>query len=107
MFPSLLQAQGDWSWRELPIQPFDRLEVSFYAVDSQEQTIFVSTKGGATTTDEATFIFDRGESCWKPYYGQWAMPFNGRGLDTMTVAWMVLLGSPKTRTPSGTFTSVT
>jgi hypothetical protein len=69
MFPSLLQAQGDWSWRELQIQPFDRLEVSSYAVDSQEQTIFVSTKGGgATTTDEAgaTFIFDIGPGwfCW-------------------------------------------
>ncbi|CAN6253035.1 unnamed protein product [Urochloa humidicola] len=72
MFPPL--DQNGWSWCRLQNQPFDLLDVSSYAVDEQEQTIFVSTKG----TSEATFSFDIEKSVWK-LHGRWALPFSGRG----------------------------
>ncbi|RCV08647.1 hypothetical protein SETIT_1G343500v2 [Setaria italica] len=86
---SPLKPDGDWSWCELQMQPFDCLEVSSYAVDNQEQTIFVSTKGAT----EATSIFDIGESMWKPY-GHWAMPFN----DPETLGYLYFCDMTKTST---------
>ncbi|CAN6232985.1 unnamed protein product [Urochloa humidicola] len=72
MFPPL--AESDWGWCQLQKPPFDYLHACSYAVNEQKQAIFVSIKGDTV----ATFCFDIRESIWT-LYGQWALPFNGRG----------------------------
>ncbi|TVU51375.1 hypothetical protein EJB05_02800, partial [Eragrostis curvula] len=78
---------SEWSWRNLPMPPtFQRMDVTSYAVDSDGQTILVSTA-------DSTFAFDT-SLCreWKKR-GEWPLPFSGRanfvhGLD-------VFVGLPK------------
>nr|TKV97482.1 hypothetical protein SEVIR_9G497700v2 [Setaria viridis] len=65
----------DLSWEKLPIQPFNRLHVSSYAVQPDGPIHLVSTKNGATA---ATFAFDVKECAWK-LHGEWALPFTGCG----------------------------
>ncbi|CAL4967338.1 unnamed protein product [Urochloa decumbens] len=66
--------QSDWSWCLLQDPPFDNLDITSYAVDEQEKTIFFSTKGATV----GTFTFNIGESVWKSH-SRWALPFSGRG----------------------------
>uniref|UniRef100_K4AJE8 DUF1618 domain-containing protein n=1 Tax=Setaria italica TaxID=4555 RepID=K4AJE8_SETIT len=66
---------SDLSWEKLPIQPFNRLHVSSYAVQPDGPIHLVSTKNGATA---ATFAFDVKECAWK-LHGEWALPFTGCG----------------------------
>ncbi|CAN6343827.1 unnamed protein product [Urochloa humidicola] len=80
---------AEWSWCELPQQPFDRIDVTSYAILGQnilfsteaegeptwlpdEQTLLPSTE-----TYPATFALDTVELEWKRY-GNWMLPFTGR-----------------------------
>ncbi|CAL4967584.1 unnamed protein product [Urochloa decumbens] len=67
-------AENNWRWCQLQRPPFSRMRTCSYAVNEQNQTIFVSIKGDTV----ATFSFDIGESIWT-LRGQWTLPFNGRG----------------------------
>ncbi|OEL21732.1 hypothetical protein BAE44_0017250 [Dichanthelium oligosanthes] len=82
----------EWLWRKLPVLPFDRLDVSSYAVQPDGH-ILVSTKSGATA---ATFTFDGKESVWK-LHGEWALPFTDRGhCDLSLEAFVGLSKDPET-----------
>ncbi|RLN09175.1 uncharacterized protein C2845_PM11G27530 [Panicum miliaceum] len=61
---------------ELPYPPFWRYEISSYAVQP-DGCILISAKKEDTAAT-TTFIFDTKEYVWKPY-GDWALPFTGRG----------------------------
>ncbi|OEL14342.1 hypothetical protein BAE44_0024639 [Dichanthelium oligosanthes] len=61
----------EWSWCELQKQPFNRLDVTSYAVHSDGQTILVSTSA-------AIFAFDTVARGWKLLVGGWPLPFTGR-----------------------------
>nr|TKW29562.1 hypothetical protein SEVIR_3G403500v2 [Setaria viridis] len=62
---------SEWSWLTLPPPPFDRLDVTSYAVHPDERwTILVSTAA-------ATFAFDATARVWARR-GEWALPFAGR-----------------------------
>ncbi|CAN6233015.1 unnamed protein product [Urochloa humidicola] len=68
------------SWRPIPDRPFGIIDVSSYAVHSDERTVLVSTRsgGGGGGGAAATFALDTEALVWKKH-GEWAMPFNGRG----------------------------
>uniref|UniRef100_K3ZCD0 DUF1618 domain-containing protein n=1 Tax=Setaria italica TaxID=4555 RepID=K3ZCD0_SETIT len=72
-----------WSWRELPEPPFDRLDVTSYAVRPGGRTIVVSTNEGTFTLDigklDDTGKIDSEELVWMPLCNQWTLPFTGRG----------------------------
>lgn len=54
--PAALEEPGGdlcWEWRELPKHPFDRMDVTSYAVHPDGRTIFVSTSAATFTFDTA------------------------------------------------------
>ncbi|XBI00991.1 hypothetical protein VPH35_129876 [Triticum aestivum] len=63
------------SWEQLPEPPFERYDVTSYAVQPQSWIFIVSTKIDAA---EATYAFDMVELSWKQL-GSWALPFDGHG----------------------------
>jgi hypothetical protein len=76
---------SEWSWEDLPMPTFKRMDVTSYAVDSDGRTILASTAA-------ATFAFDPLRHEWKNRV-EWSLPFSGRanfvhGLD-------VFVGLPK------------
>ncbi|CAL4952498.1 unnamed protein product [Urochloa decumbens] len=76
---------SEWSWRNLPMPTFNRMDVTSYAVDSDGRTIVASTA-------DATFAFDTMHDKWEKRV-EWSLPFSGRanfvhGLD-------VFVGLPK------------
>uniref|UniRef100_K3YXQ5 DUF1618 domain-containing protein n=1 Tax=Setaria italica TaxID=4555 RepID=K3YXQ5_SETIT len=86
--------QIDWTWRGLPVPPFDDCPVS-YAVHPDGRTIFFSTQGQTKKhTEVATFTFDTVCSQWTRH-GAWRLPFRGRGyFDCELNAWVGLSGQP-------------
>ncbi|CAO2186280.1 unnamed protein product [Urochloa humidicola] len=75
----------EWSWDDLPLPTFERMDVTSYAVDADGGSIL-------TSTDCATFAFDIANSKWKQS-SNCSLPFSGRanfvpGLD-------VFVGLPK------------
>ncbi|CAN6309356.1 unnamed protein product [Urochloa humidicola] len=82
-----------WSWLELPDPPFQRYNVTSYAVHPDGQTIFVSTKKDASAT---TFAFETEEhgGIWNRH-GKWMLPFLGRAhYDGDLDAWVGLSRDP-------------
>jgi hypothetical protein len=90
--PAALEEPGGdlcWEWRELPKHPFDRMDVTSYAVHPDGRTIFVSTSA-------ATFTFDTAKvhRKWRRH-GRWTLPFTGRAyFDGELDAWVGLIGDP-------------
>ncbi|CAN6303564.1 unnamed protein product [Urochloa humidicola] len=83
----------EWDWLEIADPPFKRKHVTSYAVHPDGETIFVSTKNGASA---ATFAFETVEhgGIWHRY-GKWALPFDGRAhYDAELDAWVGLSGDP-------------
>nr|TKW22991.1 LOW QUALITY PROTEIN: hypothetical protein SEVIR_4G264100v2 [Setaria viridis] len=72
-------SNGKWSWHQLPVPPFARMDVTSYAMhpDGDGHTILVSTKSGEEEAT-ATFSFETGVFVWKNL-GEWTLPFTGRG----------------------------
>ncbi|XBI88438.1 hypothetical protein VPH35_026412 [Triticum aestivum] len=64
-----------WSWEQLPRQPFKVDDVASYTSHAVKLTFLVSTKADAAA---ATFSFDTKALSWK-LLGNWALPFAGRG----------------------------
>lgn len=68
--PKLDPSHGvESSWEHLPDPPFQRFDVTSYAVQPQSRTFVISTKIDAT---EATFAFDTMKLEWK-LLGNWAL----------------------------------
>ncbi|CAN6242731.1 unnamed protein product [Urochloa humidicola] len=65
-----------WVWYKLTYPPFRRQEVLSYAVQP-DGCILISTKSDATAA-MATYIFDTNKYVWD-LYGDWVLPFTGRG----------------------------
>nr|CAB3448539.1 unnamed protein product [Digitaria exilis] len=61
---------SDWSWCNLPMPRFNRMDVTSYALDSDGRTILTSTAA-------ATFAFDTQRREWKRRV-EWSLPFSGR-----------------------------
>ncbi|KAF8677176.1 hypothetical protein HU200_046649 [Digitaria exilis] len=59
-----------WSWHNLPMPKFKRMDITSYAVDSDGRTILASTAA-------ATFAFDTKCHEWKKRV-EWSLPFSGR-----------------------------
>lgn len=70
------ESSEPWVWQKLPYPPFQRYEVSSYAVQP-DGCILISAKRDDTAAT-TTSIFDTKEYVWKPS-GEWALPFTGRG----------------------------
>ncbi|CAN6162941.1 unnamed protein product [Urochloa humidicola] len=68
-------SNGKWSWRQLPVPPFYRRNVTSYTKHSDGESILVSVKSEETV---ATFIFDMGKFVWE-HLGEWTLPFTDRG----------------------------
>ncbi|CAN6343826.1 unnamed protein product [Urochloa humidicola] len=78
-----------WAWRELPRPPFDRIDVTSYAIVGQNILFSTEAEGEptwlpdeqtslrSTETYPATFAFDTVELVWQSY-GNWMLPFTGR-----------------------------
>ncbi|CAN6322622.1 unnamed protein product [Urochloa humidicola] len=91
--PPVGKEAREWHWLEIPDPPFERKHVTSYAVHPDGQTIFVSTKNGASA---ATFAFETEEhgGIWNRH-GKWALPFDGRAhYDAELDAWVGLSGDP-------------
>ncbi|CAN6348476.1 unnamed protein product [Urochloa humidicola] len=90
---------AEWSWCELPRQPFDRIDVTSYAIAGRNILFSTETEAEptwlpdtqtllrSTETYPATFAFDTVDLVWKRY-GNWMLPFTGRaffvsGLDAI------------------------
>ncbi|CAM0146246.1 unnamed protein product [Urochloa decumbens] len=71
------ERRGTWVWQELTYPPFQRHEVSSYAV-RPDGCILISTKSSGAAAAGTTFIFDTKEYVWR-LYGHWAFLFTGRG----------------------------
>ncbi|RLN42546.1 uncharacterized protein C2845_PM01G28450 [Panicum miliaceum] len=90
--PAALEEPGGdlcWEWRELPKHPFERMNVTSYAVHPDGRTIFVSTS-------TATFTFDTAKvhRKWRRH-GRWTLPFTCRAyFDGELDAWVGLHGDP-------------
>ncbi|XBI11450.1 hypothetical protein VPH35_138507 [Triticum aestivum] len=67
----------EWSWQRLGHPPFEKYNVTSYAVHPEACTIFVSTKRDDDIA-AATFAFDTAKHTWERL-GSWALPFAGRG----------------------------
>ncbi|KAF8772143.1 hypothetical protein HU200_006141 [Digitaria exilis] len=77
-----------WGRKHLPFPPFDRVNVSSYGV-LPDGFVLLSTK-------RTTFILDTKEYVWKPY-GNWVVPFTGRGhYDTSLEGFVGLSKDPET-----------
>ncbi|KAF8686958.1 hypothetical protein HU200_043236 [Digitaria exilis] len=77
-----------WGRKHLPFPPFDRVDVSSYGV-LPDGFVLLSTK-------RTTFILDTKEYVWKPY-GNWVVPFTGRGhSDTSLEGFVGLSKDPET-----------
>ncbi|CAL4905124.1 unnamed protein product [Urochloa decumbens] len=96
LWPARLEHRPDgggaaaWSWRELPRPPFDRIDVTSYAMVGRsivfstereaEPTLLPDGRTlvrGDGETFPATFAFDTAALAWERR-GEWAMPFAGR-----------------------------
>ena len=78
-----------WGLKDLPLPPFDSMDVSSYAVQP-DGCILVSTKRGTT------FILDTEEYVWK-LYSNFVFPFTGRGhYDTSLEGFVGLSKDPET-----------
>ncbi|CAN6335016.1 unnamed protein product [Urochloa humidicola] len=90
---------AEWSWCELPPQPFNRIDITSYAIVGQNILFSTETEAEptwlpdtqtllrSTETYPATFAFDTVDLVWKRY-GNWMLPFTGRaffvsGLDAI------------------------
>ncbi|CAL4952591.1 unnamed protein product [Urochloa decumbens] len=75
----------EWSWHDLPMPTFERMDVTSYAVDADGGTIL-------TSTNCATFAFDIANSKWKQP-SNCSLPFSGRA--NFVPGLNVFVGLPK------------
>nr|CAB3448652.1 unnamed protein product [Digitaria exilis] len=82
---------NEWSWCDLTMPPFNRMDVTSYAVDSDGQTILASTR-------TATFAFNPMRNEWE-MRADWSLPFSGCAYFVSDLDAFV--GLPKDRTAFG------
>ncbi|CAL4934157.1 unnamed protein product [Urochloa decumbens] len=81
LWPPRLETESSadvmWAWRELSRAPFNRLEVTSYAVHPDDHTILVSTTRATFTFDADKLDTEDLVLVWTRL-GEWSLPFSGR-----------------------------